>query len=62
MTPDLQVLVAIICCPACLTELEGVWIEPGEPDEAPEPAQQLCGSCAEIWTAEYPGFSFTAEV
>jgi uncharacterized protein YbaR (Trm112 family) len=56
-----NVLVAIICCPACRTELEGVWAEPEEPEDAPEPALQLCGSCGEIWTAEWPGFAFRTE-
>jgi hypothetical protein len=59
--PELQVLVAIICCPKCGTELEGNWAAPEDTDEAPEDALQTCGSCAEIWLAEWPGFSFRTE-
>jgi len=62
MMPELQVLAAIICCPACQTELEGLWVEAGEDDEAPEPALQTCGSCAEIFVADWPGFSFRQEI
>jgi hypothetical protein len=60
--PEVAVLAAVICCPACQTELEAYWAEPGENDEVPEPAVQTCGSCAEIFEAEYPGFSYTSEV
>jgi hypothetical protein len=59
--PEIAVLAAIICCPACRTELEAVWAEPGDSDESPEPALQTCGSCADSWVAEYPGFSFRTE-
>jgi hypothetical protein len=57
----MNVLVAIIRCPACETEQEGTWVEPGDSDEDVEAALQTCGSCAEIWTAEYPGYSFKTE-
>lgn len=61
MSLELQVLVAVICCPACKTELEGVWAEPADADEDVEDARQLCGSCANTWEAEWPGFSFRTE-
>ena len=59
----MNVLVAIIACPkpTCGVELEGVWAEPEEPEDAPERALQLCGSCGGSWTAEWPGFSFRTE-
>jgi DNA-directed RNA polymerase subunit M/transcription elongation factor TFIIS len=62
MTPDLQVLALFICCPACGTTLEAYWAEPEDSDEVPEPALQTCGSCAEIWTADWPGFSYRMEI
>lgn len=59
----MNVLVAVIACPPCGTEQEGTWLEPEDPeDDAPEPALQTCGSCAHIWAAPYPGFSFRTEI
>jgi uncharacterized protein YbaR (Trm112 family) len=57
----MNVLVAIICCPACKTELEGTWAEPEDSDEDVEAALQTCGTCGEIWEAGWPGFSFRTE-
>jgi hypothetical protein len=56
-----EVLVAVISCPGCGTELEGTWAAPEEPEDVPELERQLCGSCGSTWTAEWPGFSFRTE-
>lgn len=59
---DRQVLVRVLCCPACRTEQECTWIEPEDlAEDTPEPALQLCASCGQQWEAEWPGYSYRAE-
>jgi len=60
MPPDLNVLTAVILCPNCGMGLEGVWLAP-EAGDAVEPCLHECGECARQFTAEWPGYSFTAE-
>lgn len=61
--PEVRVLVAVIICPrpSCGAEVEGTWAEPDDSDDDVEDALQTCGSCGEIWTAEWAGFSFRTE-
>jgi DNA-directed RNA polymerase subunit M/transcription elongation factor TFIIS len=60
--PHSNVLVSVIACPECGTEMEGTWREPEDPeDEAPEPALQQCGSCTHTWTEPWPGWAFKTE-
>jgi hypothetical protein len=56
-------LIAVIRCPECGEPMEGVWAVPLDPeDSSPEPEPQMCGSCAHIWTAEWPGYSYRQEI
>jgi hypothetical protein len=58
----LEPLIAVIRCPECGEPMEGTWLPPQDPeDTSPEPEAQMCGSCAHIWTADWPGFSFRTE-
>lgn len=54
LPPDDAPLVAVIACPACETELEGAWARAGD---CGVNALQCCGSCANIWSAAWPGFA-----
>lgn len=60
--PEPKVLLFILSCPNCGTDVEGIWLEPEDPEEnVPEPAEQLCGECANIWQAPWPGYTFRTE-
>ena len=54
-------LAAVISCPECAEEAEGVWRAPDERGDLPEDSTQLCPHCGHVWDAPWPGFSFTAE-
>jgi len=55
-------LVAVIECPECDEPMEGVWAAPEDPEDSyPEPAPQCCGSCAYIWSPDWPGYSYKTE-
>lgn len=56
-----SIVVAVIACPECGTDMEGTWLEAGEPGSSPESALQTCGHCAHSWLAEPPGYNFRFE-
>ena len=56
-----RIVVAVISCPACGTDLEGTWLAAEEANTYPDSALQLCGSCGNSWTEEPPGYNFQFE-
>lgn len=61
MPPEREVVVAVIACPRCGTDMEGTWLESEDPGCYPDAALQSCGHCGHSWEAGPPGYGFRFE-
>jgi hypothetical protein len=61
MPPERCIVVAVIACPRCGTDMEGTWLASEEPGCYPDGALQTCGHCGHSWLAEAPGYNFKFE-